>query len=132
MKDEAAAQAQCAANILGVETLPGVRQFQPVEQADGHAGGVKIVVGQRHRGVMRIGANAVAGAIAGDHGPAGQAAAARAFDLGDAAGGQQLAAVKQRIGKSGRADQRGQPDREGQGVGQQAHGRLRDATPVRF
>ncbi len=59
MKDKAAAQTQGAADILGVETLPGVRELEPVVEADRHAGGVQVVIGQRDRCVVAIDADAM-------------------------------------------------------------------------
>ena len=73
---KALTQLERGAGRFGVESLPSVRQLQPVEQADGGARRYQLVVGQADIGVMQGDADTVAGAIAGDQGPRRQAAAA--------------------------------------------------------
>ena len=115
VKGEALAHAQQGADVLGIEALPRIGKFQPVEQADRDAGALQGVIGQRRDGVMDVGADAALGAIAGDHRPAGQTPAAAALHLGDAASGQQLAAIEQFVGH-GRGGQAGKGQQ-----GQNAH-----------
>ena len=91
----AVAKTERGADALCIQRLPGVTELDAVEQAKSESLAIQPVILKLGDRYMSGAANAIAGFVAGNQTPAGQAAAGGTFDRGDAVGQQQLAALSQ-------------------------------------
>ena len=117
MERKAGAEPELGAGRSGVEPLPGIGEFDAVEEADRDAPAMQRKLRQVDVGVVGIGADRIARAITGDQRPRHESATAGALELGHASGRKELAAIHQvgrprhqrvvvrhRIGRLRRAD----------------------------